>query len=114
MTEKKLSLNQLSSIFPKIKKIDEQIGKQIEIDYVYEIYLKRQRADIKKCKLEENTKIPKNLDFRSISGLSNESIEILTKSRPATLSQASRLPGFTPSAVTLLLSYLKKNDIKRA
>ena len=105
---------ELSKIFPQLGKIEEKIGKQIEIDYRYEIYLKRQKADIKNCKIEQNTKIPKNIDFKSINGLSNESIEILTKSRPATLSQASRLPGFTPSAVTLLLSYLKKNNVKRA
>ena len=114
LSENKISLMELSKIFPQLGKIEEKIGKQIEIDYRYEIYLKRQKADIKNCKIEQNTKIPKNIDFKSINGLSNESIEILTKSRPATLSQASRLPGFTPSAVTLLLSYLKKNNVKRA
>ncbi len=114
LSENKISLMELSKIFPQLGKIEEKIGKQIEIDFRYEIYLKRQKADIKNCKIEQNTKIPKNIDFKSINGLSNESIEILTKSRPATLSQASKLPGFTPSAVTLLLSYLKKNNVKRA
>ena len=65
-------------------------------------------------KIEQNTKIPTDINFHSVIGLSNESKEILAKSRPLTLNQAARLPGFTPSAVFLLQNHLKKNFKKKS
>ena len=109
LSDGKATLSKLIKIFPDLKKINKEIYKQIEIDCKYEIYIKRQKMDIKNYLIEQNTKIPSSINYSSIIGLSNESKEILNKSRPVTLNQASRLPGFTPSAVFLLQNHLKKN-----
>ncbi len=109
LSDGKASISQLTKIFPELKIINKKIYKQIEIDSKYEVYVKRQKMDIKNYLIEQNTKIPSDINFNYVIGLSNESIEILEKTRPITLSQAARLPGFTPSAVFLLQNYLKKN-----
>ncbi len=114
LSENKVSNKKLQELLPGLEKINNSLIDQIRIDYKYDIYLKRQRMEIKNFEMEENTKIPQNLDFKNIIGLSNESIEILNKSRPLTIGQLSRLPGFTPSAVVLLLSHLKKIKLKKA
>ena len=88
--------------------------KQVEIDIKYDVYIKRQLSDIKEFEIEQKTLIPLNLDFSKIKGLSNESIDILRSNKPETIRQASTLPGFTSSAVYLLLSYLKRNKNKIA
>ena len=68
----------------------------------YDIYIKRQLNDIKQFELEQQTSIPKEINYRQIKGLSNESIEILDKHKPENIRQASLLPGFTSSTKFLL------------
>ncbi len=87
---------------------------QIEIDIKYDIYIKRQLNDIKQFELEQQTSIPKEINYRQIKGLSNESIEILNKHKPENIRQASLLPGFTSSAVFLLLYHIKNKNVKLA
>ena len=86
---------------------------QIEIDCIYSVYLKRQKEDIKIYQKENKTIIPINFDFNNIKGLSNEIKDILKNMRPKTVAQASKLPGFTPTATLLLLRYLKRNKIDK-
>ena len=81
---------------------------QIKIDALYSGYLKRQENDIKSFKKDERLKIPKNLNFEEIGGLSNEVIEKLTKIQPETISQASRISGITPVAIVSILRHLKR------
>lgn len=81
---------------------------QIEVDIKYDIYIKRQLSDIKQFELEQQTLIPKEINFKKIKGLSNESIEILNQHKPENIRQASLMPGFTSSAVFLLLYHIKK------
>ena len=76
--------------------------------------IKRQLNDIKQLEVEQKTLIPEGINFREIKGLSNESIDILTQYKPSTIRQASLIPGFTSSALFLLLHYLKNNRIKSA
>ena len=80
----------------------------IKIDALYSGYLKRQENDIKSFKRDEKVKIPKNLNFEEIGGLSNEVIEKLTKIKPETISQASRISGITPVAIVSILRHLKR------
>ena len=87
---------------------------QIEVDIKYDIYIKRQLNDIKQFESEQQTLIPKEINFRQIKGLSNESIDILNQHKPETIRQASLLPGFTSSAVFLLLYYIKNKKTKLA
>ena len=60
--------------------------------------------------INEDKKIPENFDYKLVRGLSNESREILTNVQPTTIAQASRLPGFTPTATLLLLRHLKRDQ----
>ena len=87
---------------------DEQIAQQIEIKTKYAGYLNRQLDDIAKLRANEDVKIPVELDYTVISGLSKEIQQKLLESRPETLGQASRIPGVNQAAVSLLMVHLKK------
>ena len=87
---------------------------QIEVDMKYDIYIRRQLNDIKQFELEQQTSIPKEINYGQIKGLSNESIDILNEHKPETIRQASLLPGFTSSAVFLLLYHIKNKKPKLA
>ncbi len=101
-------IKDLFEIWPNLKKIPKNLHSQIETDCIYNVYLKRQKEDIKMYKQENKTKIPTNFDFNLIKGLSNEIKDILKQNKPSTVAQASNLPGFTPSATLLLLRHLKR------
>jgi len=85
---------------------------QVEAEIKYEGYIKRQNKEIEKLQKAENTLIPEALNFKGVVGLSNEVKQKLTKARPKTLARASRLPGITPAAISLLLVHLKKTKKK--
>ena len=75
--------------------------------------MKRQLEDIKAYQKQNKIKIPTNFDFNQIKGLSNETKDILNNVRPTSVSQVTKLPGFTPTATLLLLRHLKKaNKLK--
>ena len=86
----------------------EAVGAQVEIQARYAGYIDRQQAEIDKTRAHEATALPRDLDFAAVSGLSNELRGKLEDVRPATLGQASRIPGMTPAAISLLLVHLKK------
>jgi tRNA uridine 5-carboxymethylaminomethyl modification enzyme len=94
--------------------LHEQIDAQIEIRARYEGYLRRQEQEIERNKHHATTALPEQLDYDQVMGLSNEVRQKLTEIRPATLGQASRIPGMTPAAVSLLLVHLKKSRLKSA
>ncbi|MDA9165150.1 tRNA uridine-5-carboxymethylaminomethyl(34) synthesis enzyme MnmG [Alphaproteobacteria bacterium] len=100
----------LLEIWPELHEIPKNLHSQLETDCRYNIYLKRQREDIKAYKKENKTKIPTNFDYNEVKGLSNESRDLLNTLRPATIAQASKLPGFTPTATLLLLRHLKRDS----
>ena len=85
-----------------------RVREQVEIQCKYEGYLLRQAEEIKKYKAMEKAVIPDGFDYRGISGLSNEMQERLMAVSPQTLGQASRIPGMTPAAMSLLQVYIKK------
>jgi tRNA uridine 5-carboxymethylaminomethyl modification enzyme len=80
----------------------------LETDFKYEGYLKRQVASIERQRRQEHREIPPAFRFEGIPGLSREMVERLSTVRPATLGQASRIPGVTPAAVALLSAYLDR------
>ena len=104
----KYHIKDLFEIWPDLKMIPNELHSQIETDCIYNVYLKRQREDIKMYRQENKTKIPNNFDFNLIKGLSNEIKDVLKQNKPSTVAQASNLPGFTPSATLLLLRHLKR------
>lgn len=90
---------------------DNAVADQVEVKTKYAGYIARQEDEIKRLRRYENTIVPEHLDFTIIEGLSNEVKQKLTDSRPETLGKASRIPGVTPAAVSLLLVYLKKKNL---
>ena len=89
---------------------DKGVTIEIETSKKYEGYIERQKKEIKKIKKYENAKIPKNIIFKEIKGLSNEAKQKLTKVLPKTIAHAQRIPGITPATISLLLVHLKKEE----
>lgn len=90
--------------------VTEQVAQQVEVQAKYAGYIERQQQDIDKAKRYDHLKIPDDLDFNLVKGLSNEVREKFIKQRPETLGLASRIPGVTPAAISLLLIYMKKKN----
>ena len=103
-----VSRGTIVNLFPQLSEISEDIFEQIETEAKYAGYLKRQQADIDVFKKDENLKINKEIDYAKIGGLSNEMVAKLTKIKPSTIGEASRIPGVTPAAVLAVLGYIKK------
>jgi tRNA uridine 5-carboxymethylaminomethyl modification enzyme len=91
----------------------EQIEQQLDVQAKYAGYIKRQQREISRAAKQESLCLPADIDYSAVDGLSNEARERLAASRPATLGQASRLEGMTPSAVSLLLIHLKKRQLRK-
>ncbi|RDE18818.1 tRNA uridine-5-carboxymethylaminomethyl(34) synthesis enzyme MnmG [Motiliproteus coralliicola] len=88
--------------------IDPRVCEQVEIETKYAGYIQRQQDEIERLRRQEDTRLPEQLDYNAIDGLSNEIRQKLNEARPATLAQAGRIQGVTPAAVSLLLIHLKK------
>ena len=93
---------------------DEKVAQQIEIQAKYSGYIERQQIEIEKQRRNEQTRLPEKLDYSNIKGLSAEVCQKLNQQKPASIGQASRIPGVTPAAISLLLVYLKKRNTKAA
>ncbi len=92
----------------------EQVELQVEVQAKYRGYIERQEREIAKHARQESLRLPEDLDYDAVDGLSHEARQRLIATRPATLGQASRLEGMTPSAVSLLLVHLKKRQLRRS
>lgn len=90
-----------------------QVAEQVEIRIKYAGYIDRQQEEIERLRASEDTALPEDLDYTAIGGLSREIQGKLSGARPQTLGQASRIPGVTPAAVSLLLIHLKKRGAGR-
>ena len=90
--------------------VSEQVAEQVAIQAKYAGYIDRQQAEIDKAKRFDHLPLPKAMDYSLVSGLSNEVSEKLKNQQPETLGQASRIPGITPAAISLLLVHLKKKS----
>ncbi len=88
--------------------IDPKVAEQVEIQAKYSGYIDRQEAEIERNRNHEETVLPEGIDFKEVKGLSAEVMQKLSAQRPYNLGQASRIPGITPAAISLLRIYLKK------
>jgi tRNA uridine 5-carboxymethylaminomethyl modification enzyme len=88
---------------------DKAVAEQVEIQAKYSGYINRQRDEIEKTRAQEETALPDNIDYRNVTGLSSEVRQKLIDATPQTIGQASRIPGVTPAAISILLVHLKKN-----
>ncbi len=101
---------ELATIWPQFGDLPPKIAEQIEIDAKYDVYLSRQAADIAAYRRDERLELPEGLDYSQIGGLSTEVRQRLSSARPRTISQAARMDGITPAALTLLVAHLKRNS----
>jgi tRNA uridine 5-carboxymethylaminomethyl modification enzyme len=85
-----------------------QVAEQVEIQAKYHGYIERQREEIERSAQQENTRLPQDIDYSKISGLSIEAQQKLAKHQPETLGQAARLSGITPAAISVLMVYAKR------
>ncbi len=104
-----LNYRDIAALTPELEVAD-AVAEQIEIMAKYEGYIARQQDEIERLRRSEDTRLPADFDYQSISGLSNEIKAKLGEARPQTLGQASRIPGVTPAAISLLLIHLKKRS----
>ncbi|HEY0848159.1 MAG TPA: tRNA uridine-5-carboxymethylaminomethyl(34) synthesis enzyme MnmG [Noviherbaspirillum sp.] len=91
---------------------DETVKEQVEIQVKYAGYIDRQAREVERHDYYEHLKLPADLDYMDVRGLSVEVRQKLNKHRPETIGQASRISGITPAAISLLLVHLKKGGLK--
>ena len=104
----------LVSVWPELGEVDPAVAEQVEIDAKYATYIDRQAEDIEAFRRDEALRLPEDLDYAAVMGLSAELREKLAVARPATLGAAARLQGVTPAALTALLAYVKKQANRRS
>lgn len=90
--------------------VEESVGEQVEIQAKYSGYIERQKEEVARRTGQEELKLPADLDYRAVRGLSKEVLQKLERLRPETLGQAGRISGVTPAAISLLLVHLKKSQ----
>jgi tRNA uridine 5-carboxymethylaminomethyl modification enzyme len=92
------------------ERLIEQVASQVEVQAKYRGYIDRQRDEIERQRRHETTRLPADMDYAQVRGLSTEVRQRLAEARPETLGQASRIPGATPAAISLLLVHLKRRS----
>jgi tRNA uridine 5-carboxymethylaminomethyl modification enzyme len=103
-----IGFEQLARIWPRIGSWPPAVREQLEIEAAYAGYLDRQAADAEAFRRDEDLRLPADLDYAGVSGLSNEVREKLAAVRPLTLGQAARIEGVTPGALTALLAHVRR------
>ncbi len=100
----------LTKKWPELETLGVAVKEQLAIEAIYAGYLERQQADIESFRKDERLRLPLDIDYTSVGGLSNEVRSKLEDVRPSTLGQASRIEGVTPGAITALLAYVKRSQ----
>jgi len=103
-----LEANPMASLAALDDRLPAAVRLQVEVRAKYSGYIERQQDEIDRQRKHEELPLPQDLDYGNVAGLSNEVRQRLTAARPDTLGQASRLPGITPAAVSVLLVHLKR------
>ena len=112
LSRKGVNFSKLRKIWKKIPKASKREEEQLEISAHYAGYLEKQKADIIAFRRDENLRIPQDVDYSKLSGLSNEVKSKFKLIKPKTIGQALRIDGITPAAAYILLSYVKKGSKK--
>lgn len=104
----------LKTIAPNMKELEKRVQEQVAIAIKYEGYIKRQKEQIEKFKRTEQKKIPEDIDYSSIYGLSIEAQQKLSRLRPESIGRASRIAGISPADINILFIYLQQFGRKKA
>lgn len=102
------TIEALRALWPQLEAIDPRVSGALQIDAAYAVYMERQAADIAGIRREESAAIPDDFDYSDLPGLSNELKQKLAQQKPRNLAQAMKVDGMTPAAVSLLLSWLRR------
>jgi len=105
-----ITYGELSLIDRASAGVSDEVAGQVEVEIKYEGYIKRQMEQVEKFKKLENVKIPKDFSYEGIPGLSREIVQKLSRIRPLSLGQATRISGITPAAISILMVYLKRGQ----
>ena len=97
-----------------LQEFDDKVSQQVEIQEKYSGYITKQQRESLKLNDMADLPIPRDFDYRSVSGLSNEALEKFNQIKPTTVSHATRIPGMTPSAVSLVVLHLRKSERSKA
>jgi len=97
-----------------VEPVDEQVRQQVEIAAKYQGYIDRQAEEIRRQRGSEEIRLPADLDYREVQGLSIEAQQKLNTYKPETIGQAGRISGVTPVTISLLLVYLKRKGRSKA
>ena len=108
LSYKEIGFDHLVSVWPELSDIPAEVVAQIEIEALYAAYLDRQTEDVAALRRDEALRLPADLDYDAIGGLSNEVRQKLKTVRPGTLGQAARIEGVTPGALTALLGHVRR------
>ena len=111
MSYPEIGWSEVTAIWPELSAIDPGIAVHLEIDAKYDVYLKRQTADVEAFRRDESLVLT-DIDYDAVPGLSNEARGKLEKARPRTIGQAARLDGITPAALGILAAYLRREARK--
>jgi tRNA uridine 5-carboxymethylaminomethyl modification enzyme len=103
-----IGFDELARVWPQIGAWSPAVREQLEIEAAYAGYLDRQAADAEAFRRDEDLRLPADLDYAGVGGLSNEVREKLAAVRPLTLGQAARIEGVTPGALTALLAHVRR------
>ncbi len=106
-----LDLKAVAERYTELKDLSPEVACQVEIETKYSGYVARQEAEIAKFRKWESVRLPYDLDYKNIPGLSNEIKEKLSAQKPDSLGRASRISGITPAAITAVQIYLKKKGL---
>ena len=109
-----VSFESLTALWPALAALDRSIVRALENDAHYRGYVERQEADIAAFRRDEALRLPGDLRFDRVGGLSHEMRQRLVAARPATLGAAGRVPGVTPAALTALLAHVRKTDVRKS
>ena len=91
---------------------DEEVARQVEVQAKYRGYIQRQHLDVERARADEHRRLPPDLDYGLVRGLSTEARQKLGGQRPVTLGQAARIPGMTPAALSLLRVHLRRRGVQ--
>ena len=105
------NIEKMKLIWPDVVNVDFKVINQLSNIAKYEVYIDRQKAEVEAIKKYESIKIPNDLEYKKIKGLSNEILTKLELIRPTNLLQASRIEGVTPAAMTLLNLHIKRKRL---
>ena len=113
MAYPEIGWTELRGIWPELSAIDPAIAVHLEIDAKYDVYLKRQTADVDAFRRDEGLMLT-DIEYAAVPGLSNEARAKLEAARPRTVGQAGRLDGLTPAALGILAAYLRREARRKS